>query len=107
MAESFNDHEERGRRRQRALLAGMALALALLVASCPVGMLLVKQRVVRPPSFAFQIGETEIAAPCPTREFICDDTFLWWAIWRSDPEPDGTTTVRQLFFMYLEPPKRR
>lgn len=100
----LRDHS---RRRQRTLLAGMALALALLLASCPVGMVLVQRRVVRPPAFAFQIGETEIAAPCPTRGFICDDTFLWWAIWRGDPEPDGTTTYRQLFFMYLEPPPRR
>ena len=65
---------DRGRRRQRLLLAGLGLALALLLASCPIGMVLVKQRIVRPPAFAFQIGETEIAAPCPTRGFICTIT---------------------------------
>ncbi len=98
---------DRGRRRQRVLLALMGLLLLLLLAACPVGMVLVQQRIVRPPAFAFQIGDTEIAAPCPSRGFICDDTFLWWAIWRGDPEPDGTTTYRQLFFMYLKPPPRR
>lgn len=94
-------------RRYLAVLIGLGITLALVLAACPLGILAVQQRAIAPPTFAFNLGKVEFAAPCPTRGFICHQPLPWYAIWRGDPEPDGTTTYRQLFFMYLKPNQRR
>lgn len=94
-------------RRFLAPLIGIAIALTLLLAACPLGVLAVQHRVISPPAFAFTIGQVEFAAPCPKRRFVCPPPLPWYAIWRGDPEPDGTVTYRQIFFMYLRPNRRR
>ncbi len=76
----------------------LSLALILLLAACPLGVVAVKNRVIAPPSFSFRFGRVEIAAPCPTRVFICPHPMPWYAIWRSDEGPNGSIKFRQLFF---------
>jgi hypothetical protein len=94
------------RSRFSVLIAALSLMLVVLVAACPVGVVAVQNRVVAPPSFALRFGSTEIAAPCPTRVFICPQPMPWYAIWQSEERLDGSITFRQLFFMYLAPVKR-
>jgi hypothetical protein len=94
-------------RRYIAPLIGLGVALVLLVAACPLSVVAVQQRVITPPAFAFNVGEVEFAAPCPTRRVVCPPPLPWYAIWRGDPEPDGSMTYRQIFFIYLKPNKRR
>ena len=93
-------------RRYSGLVVGVCLALGLLLAACPLGVVAVQQRVIAPPSFAVRLGNIEIAAPCPTRVFICPQPMPWYAIWHSEERPDGTIQFRQLFFMYLAPASR-
>jgi hypothetical protein len=94
-------------RRYVPLIISLVITLVLLLAACPLGVLAIQQRVIAPPTFAVWVGDVEFAAPCPTRGFDCDDAMPWYAIWRGDPEPDGSITYRQLFFVYLKPAKRR
>ena len=103
MPEATASGQYRSRRGARALVLGVALMLGLLLAACPLSLLAVQQRVIAPPAFAFRVGNVEFAAPCPTREFICDEGTPWYAIWRTEDMPDGKTIGRQLFFMYLRP----
>ena len=102
-----NDASPYRPRRYLAPVAGAIFVALLLLASVPVGVAAIQERLIQPPTFAFQIGEVEFAAPCPTRGFVCPPPLPWWAIWRGDPEPDGTITYRQLFFIYLKPNRRR
>lgn len=101
------NHTPPAPRRYLAPLIGLGIVLLLVLAACPLGVLAVQQRAIAPPSFAFNIGEVEFAAPCPKRGFVCYQPLPWYAIWRGDPEPDGTVTYRQLFFMYLRPSRQR
>ena len=103
MAEPTASRLYRSRRGARAVVLGLTLALVLLLAACPMSLLAIQQRVIAPPAFAFRLGNVEFAAPCPTREFICDEGTPWYAIWRTEDMADGTTIGRQLFFMYLRP----
>ena len=103
MPEPTADSQYRSRRGARTLILGLALALGLLLAACPMSLLAIQQRVIAPPKFAFRIRNVEIAAPCPTRVFICDEGTPWYAIWRTEDMPDGSTIGRQIFFMYLRP----
>jgi hypothetical protein len=103
MPEPTAGRQYRTQRGARALVLGLALALGLLLAACPMGLLAIQQRVLAPPAFAFRIGNVEFAAPCPTRVFVCDEGTPWYAIWRSEDLPDGSIKGRHLFFMYLRP----
>lgn len=93
-------------RRRTMLVVGVCLALALLLAACPLSVVAVQQRLIKPPHFAISIAGVEFAAPCPPHKFMCDDIVNWYAIWRGDREPDGSMTYRQLFFVYLKPERR-
>jgi hypothetical protein len=84
----------------------LSLTLGLLLAACPLSVVAIQQRMIPPPSFAVRLGSVEIAAPCPPRVFICDESTPFYAVWRGDDEPDGSITYRQLFFMYLKPRHR-
>jgi hypothetical protein len=106
MSEANDTLPYQRRRRYGVLLASLSLALILLLAVCLLGAVAVQHRVIAPPSFAFQLGSMEIAAPCPTRVFICPHPMPWYAIWRSDEGPNGSIKFRQLFFVYLEPSQR-
>jgi hypothetical protein len=103
MSEPNAGRQYRSRRGARAAILGLAMALALLLAACPMSLVAIQQRVIAPPAFAFRLGNVEFAAPCPTRVFICDEGTPWYAIWRTEDMPDGKTIGRQLFFMYLRP----
>jgi hypothetical protein len=103
MLEPIATRQYRSRRSARALVLGVTMALGLLLAACPMSLIAIQQRVIAPPAFAFRLGNVEFAAPCPTREFICDAGTPWYAIWRTEDMPDGTTIGRQLFFVYLRP----
>jgi hypothetical protein len=94
------------RRRYSVLIVSLSLMLGLLLAACPLGVVAVKNRVITPPSFALRFGSVEIAAPCPTRVFICPNPMPWYAIWRSEERPDGSIKFHQIFFMYLAPARR-
>jgi hypothetical protein len=94
------------RRRSSVLIVALSLMFGLLLGACTLSVVGIQQRVLPPPSFALQFGDVEIAAPCPTRVFICPDPMPWYAIWRSDERPDGSIKFRQLFFIYLTPPRR-
>jgi hypothetical protein len=95
------------RRRYVPLIVSLAMTVVLLLAACPLSVLAVQHRVIAPPAFTVWVGDVEFAAPCPSRGFNCDDMMPWYAIWRGDPELDGSITYRQLFFLYLKPAKRR
>src|SRR5262245_50250498 len=103
MPEPTASRRYQARRGARALVVGLTMALALFLAACPMSLLAIQQRVITPPAFAIRIGNVEFAAPCPTRVFICDEGTPWYAIWRTEDMPDGSTIGRQLFFMYLRP----
>jgi hypothetical protein len=103
MPEPSAGRRYQSRRGARALILSLVMALGLLLAACPLSLLAIQQRVIAPPAFAFRIGNVEFAAPCPTREFICDEGTPWYAIWRTEDMPDGRTIGRQLFFVYQRP----
>jgi hypothetical protein len=107
MPERNDAHHYQNRRRYLAPLIGLGVALVLLLAACPLSVVAIQQRVISPPAFTFNIGEVEFAAPCPTRRVVCPPPLPWYAIWRGDPEPDGSMTYRQIFFIYLRPNRRR
>lgn len=98
-------------RRRTGLALGLivagALALGLACAAVPLGALAVYYRVLPPPAFAVQFGRVEFAAPCPPSEFACDEYPAFFALWRSDPQPDGSVRYRQLWFVYLHPKRPR
>jgi|SRR5581483_9214462 hypothetical protein len=94
-------------RRYVVPLVAVCLAVLMLLAALPVTIVGIQQRVIPPPRFAFKIGQVEFAAPCPIHTRLeCDQPLPWYAIWRGDPEPDGTITYRQVFFLYLRPNRR-
>jgi hypothetical protein len=94
-----------GRRRSTgggALPLGLALILAGLVASCPLGLLAAQRGLVRPPSFTLAIGPMELAAPCPP-PISCDSSVPYYALWHGTRHPDGSINYRLLYFTYLPP----
>src|SRR5690349_13422974 len=99
----------RQHRRHQAWLIGfsLTLTLGLLLAACPLGALAIQHRLIVPPHFSVRFRSVEIAAPCPSRGFICDEPLPWYAVWRGDDQPDGSITYRQLYFIYLKPVRRR
>ena len=108
MSETHESRAHRARRRYLAPLIGLGLALALVLAAAPLSIVAMQNRVLTPPTFAFRIGSVEFAAPCPARRrLVCEQPLPWYAIWRGDAEPDGSTTYRQIFFIYLKPDRRR
>jgi hypothetical protein len=84
------------------LLLGLALALAALLASCPLSLLAVQRGLVRPPGFAVAIGPIELAAPCPPL-MGCDSSVPYYALWHGTRHPDGSINYRLLYFTYLPP----
>jgi hypothetical protein len=108
MSETHDSRAYRARRRYLAPLIGLGLALALVLAAAPLSIVAMQNRLITPPAFAFKIGGVEFAAPCPARRRLdCSPPLPWYAIWRGDPEPDGTTSYREIFFIYLKPDRRR
>ena len=104
MSESQESRAYRARRRYLAPLIGLGLALALVLGAGPLSVVAVQNRLLTPPTFAFQIGDVHFAAPCPVhRGLVCHQPLPWYAIWRGEPEPDGSITYRQIFFIYLKP----
>jgi hypothetical protein len=106
MPEPSDSSDYQNRRRYLAPLFGLSLAFVLVLAACPLSVVAVQQRLISPPTFTFNIGDVEFAAPCPIRRVACPPPLPWYAIWRGDPEPDGSMTYRQIFFIYLKPNKR-
>jgi hypothetical protein len=85
-----------------------ALLLAATVASCPLGLLAIRLRLVAPPAFAIHIGDLELAAPCPPHMGPqCGSGLHYYAIWRGHPQPDGSTTYQLIYFTYLRNGARR
>lgn len=91
--------------RQRGLLVGLALVLAALLVSCPLGVVAMRQGYLPPPRFVIHVGPVEFAAPCPSRGPDCSGPLPWYAIWRGELQPDGSTTYSLIYFTYL--PRRR
>lgn len=91
---------------QLALIISVSLTLILLLAACPLSAVAIQQRVIPPLTFTARLGRVEISAPCPPRELVCDESTPFYAVWRGDLQPDGTILYRELFFMYLRPPRR-
>ena len=83
-----------------------ALSLCLCVsvpcAVLPLGAMAVYERVIPPPAFSVRVAGVEFAAPCPPSEFTCEEYPAFFALWRGDPQPDGSVLYRQLWFVYLK-----
>lgn len=92
---------------QQALIIGLSLTLGFLLIACPLSAIAVHQRLIPPPTFAVRLGPFEIAAPCPSRGFICDDSTPFYSLWRCIEQPDGSIRCHQLFFAYLKPVSHR
>lgn len=84
------------------LLLGLAIILAALIASCPLGLLAVQRGLARPPVFAVALGPWELAAPCPPH-LACDSSVPYYALWHGVRQPNGSVTYRLLYFTYLPP----
>jgi hypothetical protein len=91
--------------RGRVLLLGLAILLAALAASCPLGLLAVRQGLLRPPVFAISLGPHELAAPCPP-QMPCDSSVPYYALWHGQHSPGGSVNYRLLYFAYLPPVRR-
>ena len=91
---------------QIGLIAASLLA-ALLVAGAALVALAVHDGRLHPPPFSVKVGRIELSAPCPAQGFDCDPALPYYAVWRGDPQPDGTTQYRLLYFAYLKKPGQR
>ena len=92
----------------RLVLAGLiAGSLMLTIAAAAVGAaaLAVHQGWLHPPPFEVTLGRMEFSAPCPAR-LDCEDKQGYYAIWRGDPQPDGSIRYRLVYFTYLNRPGR-
>ena len=88
----------------RLAQAGLALAglmLLLAVATCALAATSLRLGVVQPPAFSVRVGTVELAAPCP-QAFSCDVNQPYYAIWRGDPQPDGSVKFSELYFVWLK-----
>jgi hypothetical protein len=86
------------RSRLPLLLVGFFCALLL---SCVLLGFGLQQGLLRPPPFSVMLGDTEFSAPCPRHGFQCDPEVRYYAIWRGDPQPNGSIRYRLLYFTYL------
>jgi hypothetical protein len=96
--------EETPMTRRHARIAAIALAvlLALPLVGCPLGLLAIRYEMVTPPAFAVRLGDVELSGPCPPpMAKHCGMGLPYYAIWRSDPQSDGSTRYRMLYFTYL------
>jgi hypothetical protein len=91
----------------QAAIIAMCLLLAVALAGLGLAGFAVQQGLLRPPGFALQLGRLELSAPCPAQGFVCDSSVPYYALWRGDPQPDGSIRYRQLYFIYLKPVRRR
>ncbi|MEP7359609.1 MAG: hypothetical protein ABI847_20320 [Anaerolineales bacterium] len=91
---------------QAGLIAASLLA-ALLAVALGAAALALHQGWLHPPPFEVKVGRVEFSAPCPAQGFDCDPTLPYYAVWRGDPQPDGTIRYRLLYFSYLNKPGRR
>jgi hypothetical protein len=94
------------RRRARIAAFALALLLALPLAGCPLGLLAMRQGMLEPPPFVLRLGDVELSGPCPPpMAHNCSGGRLpYYAVWRSDPQDDGSTRYRMLYFTYLRRP---
>lgn len=125
--------EARKRVRQRIVwlltgVLGLCLCVSVPCAMLPLGAMAVYERVIPPPTFSVKVGATEFAAPhsgerellrsspaqaplapapCPPSEFTCEEYPAFFALWRGDPQPDGSVLYRQLWFVYLKTKRNR
>ena len=91
---------------QAGLIAASVL-LAVLAGAVGVAALALHQGWLHPPPFSVKVGRMELSAPCPAQGFHCDPKLPYYAIWRGDPQPDGSTRYRLVYFTYLNRPGRR
>ena len=89
-----------------AFLAGVLLMLIALLATGPLTVVAVQQRVIPPPAFTVRLGNAEIVAPCPGK-IQCDESTPYFGVWWGRAQRDGSVNYRQVFFMYREPVNRR
>jgi hypothetical protein len=95
------------RRARTIAVALLALLLALLIGSCLLGLLAIRQGLLAPPPFALRLGDMELAGPCPPRMGAqCGQGLPYYAIWRGQPEDDGSTTYHLIYFTHLRRPAR-
>ncbi len=95
-------------RRELALLAVLVMTVIAFVLLGVFYVAAVEYRLIRPPAFSFQYGPVIISAPCPKHGgFICDESTPFYTIWRGEFQRDGSVSYRQLFFMYLQPVRKR
>ena len=90
----------------QAGIIAASLMLVVLVASLGLATLSVRQGWLHPPPFTVMLGRVELSAPCPAKGMDCDPQLPYYAIWRGDPQPDGSIHYRQLYFWYLNSPSR-
>ncbi|NJM07837.1 hypothetical protein HC891_19045 [Candidatus Gracilibacteria bacterium] len=93
--------EESYRARRSRLPLLLSSLFALLIASCVLIGIGLQSGVLRPPPFSVMIVTTEFSAPCPRNGFQCDADVRYYAIWRGDPQPNGSIRYRLLYFTYL------
>ena len=94
----------------RLVLAGLiagSLMLAIFAIAVGAGALALHQGWLHPPPCSVKVGRIELSAPCPARGFHCDPKLPYYAIWRGDPQPDGSIRYRLVYFTYLNRPERR
>ncbi len=90
----------------QAGLIAASLMLAVMAGAVGVAALALHQGWLHPPSFSVKVGRIELSAPCPAR-LDCESKQRYYAIWRGDPQPDGSVRYRLVYFTYLNRPGRR
>ncbi len=91
---------------QAGLIAASVL-LTVVAGAVGVAALALHQGWMHPPPFSVKVGRIELSAPCPAQGFDCDGKLPYYAVWRGDPQPDGSTRYRLVYFTYLNRPGRR
>ena len=91
----------------QAGLIAAGLLLALLAGAVGLGVWAFQEGRLHPPAFEVKFGRIELSAPCPAQGFDCDTRQPYYAIWRGDAQPDGSTRYRLVYFIYLKRPARR
>jgi hypothetical protein len=94
---------------RRARMAGLtaAILLALSLVACPLGALAIRYEMLTPPPFAVRLGDIELSGPCPPPMIHhCGMGLPYYAVWRSEPQDDGSTTYHMVYFTYLPRPPR-
>jgi hypothetical protein len=91
----------------QAGLIAASVMLAVLVGAVGVAALALYQGWLHPPAFSVKLGRVELSAPCPAQGFDCEPKQPYYAVWRGDPQPDGSIRYRLVYFTYLNRPGRR